>query len=464
MNIFDPQSCTTPRVLSSGEADSQISRSRVLPLSTNPREGWRPNLKGEIAVSLKEEILNSKRLKRSVLMTDRGDYRAEVSDTICSRVASYDVDEFNRSRQVSRSGTGILSPSHSVASRSRRDLIGNDDSYDLDEFEGDEDTELDEAGDNDTFRYRAEGEEGDEDDESDFLKEESSVQSRNPLPHQIPSSTENLPGTSATLAGNDSLRKGLLTSLVMNGTTLSTIPQPLDSSWDGGGNLPITLSGLEDQLNEGGKTARKLHDDVILDLKEAIERIGAPNKRQIHTLNLRSVYESYCVGGEPLYTHSKPADHSKSQGVCCLDYLFFSSHSLTPLKLLSIPQLTSLHGDDPSQSLITTDPYWDLPPPSFRDIFNNHQRDLPQSKETHRAFRNQEVAKIKEKLTKIIREGDSSGMYSKFWGGKWIPFACRNLQRCHSWLPNDAFASSHIALCAYFQVNEDYTSTQWTSS
>jgi hypothetical protein len=441
----------------------------VLPLSTNPREGWKPGLKGETAASLKEEIMNSKRLKRSVLMTDRGDYRAEVSDTIASRVASYDVDEFNRSRQISRSGTGILSPSQSIASRSRRELLpGNDDSsYGLDEFEDEEETELGDGGDNDTFRYRTEDGEGEEDDESDFLKEESS-----PDGHLLlPSSAENqLPGTSsATVAchGNsDSLKKGLLTSLAMNGTTLSTIPQPLESSWDDGGDGLLAAIGLEGQLNEGGRTARKVNDDVILDLKEAIERIGAPNKRQIHSLNLRSVYESYSVGGEPLYTHSKPADHAKGHGVCCLDYLFFSSHSLSPWKLLSIPQLTSLslQGDDPAQSLITTDPYWDLPPPSFRDIFNNHHRDLPQSKETSREHRSQEVGKIKEKLTRILREGDTSGMYSKFWGGKWIPFACVNLQRSHSWLPNDAFASSHLALCAYFQINEDYTATQWTSS
>jgi hypothetical protein len=62
-------------------------------------------------VSLKEEILNFKRLKRSVVMTDRGGYRAEVSDTICRRVASSDVEELVRSRQISRSATGALSPS-----------------------------------------------------------------------------------------------------------------------------------------------------------------------------------------------------------------------------------------------------------------------------------------------------------------------------------------------------------------
>jgi hypothetical protein len=497
VNIYDPQSCTTPRVLSSGEADVQIGRCRVLPLSTNPREGWKATLKGETAMSLKEEILNSKRLKRSVLMTDRGDYRAEVSDTISSRVASYDVEEFVRSRQISRSVTGALSPSHSTAdtvsasgsvSRSRRgNGNGNEDSsYAMDEFEDFEEdgTEGGERGDNDTFRYRTGeegewvGEEGERegDEESDFLKEEFSHGSD--VPDRILRSSATAP---ALGNGNGNEKRGLLTSLVMNETTLSTIPQPLESSWDDDNGNGLTFFGMEAQqqqlqqqlahelaqLNQGGKTARKLNDDVILDLKAAIDHLGARNQRQIHSLNLRSVYESYSIGGEPLFTHSKPADHVKNRGVCCLDYLFISSALLTPMKLLSLPQLTSLHGDDPSQSLISTDLYWDAPPPSFRDLFDNHQRDLQlplSSQEIRREYRAQEVNKIKEKLTRILR-GEREGQTGQMlWGGRWIPFASVNPQRSHSWLPNDSFASSHLALCAYLQINEDYTATQWTSS
>lgn len=460
INIFDPQSCTTPRVLT-GEVDRQIGRTRVLPLSTNPREGWKPSLKGEMSATLKDEIMNSKRLKRSLLMTDEGDYLPEVSDTICSRVASYDVDEFVKSRQISRAGTGNFSPGHNATGHNRKDFTNDDASYSLDGFEEDED--LSQEIDKDVFRYVAEDEDQ-HDDDNPFIPEESHSQITSKS-ERIESSTDNLPGTLLPSAStSDPLKKVMLNSLVLNTTTMSTIPQPYDSSWDDVllQNSLIGPDGTE--LNKGGKIARKVNDDVILDLKEAIEHVGAPNKREIHSLNFRSVYESYSIGGEPVYTQSKPADHVKCRGVCCVDYIFYSSHALKPFKLLSIPPLTSLSGDDPSESLVTTDPYWEVPPPSFRDIFDNHQRDLPPTKEVGREFRAQEVTKVKDKLTKILKESDSSGLYSKIWGGRWLPYTCSNRRKTHSWLPNDSFASSHMSLCAYFQINEDYTSTQWTSS
>jgi hypothetical protein len=425
-------------------------------LSTNPREGWKVGLKGESSAALREEILNAKRLKRSLLMTDDGDYLPEVSDHICSRVASYDVEEFQRSRQISRAGTGVFS--HSGGGLRNRSETG--DSYAFDEFE--EESGMVGEEDSDTFRYRTEEgtqqrqqEEEEEDAEERWDEEEEETR---------PDLSGTTRGKSTTSThGPQKSPEQMFPSLVLNGTTMSTIPQPHDSSWGDDGGIPSLGAAVSASLlNQGGKTARQLNDDVILDLKEAIERIGAPNKRQIHSLNLRSAYESCSAGGEPLYTHSKPADHSKSRGVACIDYIFFSAHSLSPLKLLSIPLLTSLAGDDPSESLVKLDAYWDPPPPSYRDLFNNHQRDLPPMQQEGRDQRLQAVRSMKERLARLLKEGDAG--QAKFWGGRWVPFACQNLKRTHSWLPNDSFASSHLSLCAFLQINDDYTSAQWTSS
>jgi hypothetical protein len=433
----------------------------VLPLSTNPREGWKGSLKGEVSVTLKEEIMNSKRLKRSLLMNESGEYLPEVSDNLCSRVASYDVEEFQRSRQLSRAGTGVFSPS-------LRNRAETGDSYAFDEFE-EEDTQAGLADDSDTFRYQTEegGVEGNHCEGEQEQQDEDWEEAEEPPPD--PSGGSGRGKSSRSTHGAPKSPQTMFPSLVLNGTTMSTIPQPHDSSWgdDDGGGVPMTgaLFGAAvstSLLNEGGKTARRLNDDVILDLKEAIERIGAPNRRQIHSLGLRSAYESSSVGGEPLYTHSKPADHSRSRGVECIDYIFFSSHSLSPLKLLSLPLLTSLSGDDPSQSLVKMDLTWDPPPPSFRDLFDNHHRDLPHGQQEGRDHRLQAVRNMKERLTRLLKEGDDGS--GRFWGGRWVPFATENLRRTHSWLPNDSFASSHLALCAFLQINDDYTSTQWTSS
>jgi hypothetical protein len=48
-----------------------------------------------------------------------------------------------------------------------------------------------------------------------------------------------------------------------------------------------------------------------------------------------------------------------------------------------------------------------------------------------------------------------------FWGGIWVPYVQTNQGRITSWLPNDIFCSSHVALGAEFEVLDQYISTQW---
>ena len=47
------------------------------------------------------------------------------------------------------------------------------------------------------------------------------------------------------------------------------------------------------------------------------------------------------------------------------------------------------------------------------------------------------------------------------WGGSWVPFAADNPQSRHYWLPNDAYSSSHLALCAEFVFKPENLLSGW---
>ena len=58
------------------------------------------------------------------------------------------------------------------------------------------------------------------------------------------------------------------------------------------------------------------------------------------------------------------------------------------------------------------------------------------------------------------KDEETSGEYIP-WGGRWLGYTINNPSRRHNWLPNDAFASAHISLCAHFQINEDMKTNEW---
>lgn len=78
---------------------------------------------------------------------------------------------------------------------------------------------------------------------------------------------------------------------------------------DARSNLTGSIGDMEADENSGKEEEddRSNGDgDYILDGRECLEHIGASNPRQVHTLSLRSAYESYSVGGEPIFTTSVP--------------------------------------------------------------------------------------------------------------------------------------------------------------
>ena len=118
--------------------------------------------------------------------------------------------------------------------------------------------------------------------------------------------------------------------------------------------------------------------------------------------------------------------------------------------------------DDPRESVICPDPYWFEPPRVFNDIFDNHsERGLVGGKlgKTEK-LQERDINAMIKKLEGVLQEGDGRDGI-QMWGGQWVPFPTSNLKKTNCWLPNEAYASSHISLCAHFQIDKDNKATEW---
>jgi hypothetical protein len=59
-------------------------------------------------------------------------------------------------------------------------------------------------------------------------------------------------------------------------------------------------------------------------------------------------------------------------------------------------------------------------------------------------------------------EADAAARQNFWIGARWLPAPMANPLRSHtSWLPNDRFCSSHIALCCEFEVVSEHLSSEW---
>jgi hypothetical protein len=436
-----------------GQPEKEIPSSRILPISTNPREGWKASLRGQMPEALRKLIEDPKRVRKSVIMSSAG-YHISVSDTVTNDVAVYDVDQFYSSRIITTSVSGSVQDAFpeddAIAGagavlgndipKQLPSLAGNSESQYSDDFE-DLDENEDRDGDASSFKYQVDGqwaEEEEEEREGDVLSERSvsmgegsilgtpSISTRQKS--QLARTPDEATDQDRSISSNNALGQSSFEDSHLN-TTIST-------------------------LNKGGDRARSANDDVILDLKEVTEHVGQFNKRHIHSLNLRSAYEAYSLAGEPYYTVSNP-DPSDDHGVCCMDYIFYSGHTLRPTKILAIPLLHRLQGEDPNEPIATADPYGCEPSTAFSEVFNNHERDLPPL-----FGKKADVDRMKSRLKSILDiscHQDSR----RFWGGQWPVVATPNLKKNNFWLPNECFVSSHISLSAHFQINEDLTSTKW---
>ncbi len=236
----------------------------------------------------------------------------------------------------------------------------------------------------------------------------------------------------------------------------------------------MRIANLEG-LRDISRSTSKLNDATYLDGADLFKRLGVPHPRMLHTLPLRSAYEQYGSGGEPLYTQSYPAEDGAC-GVTCTDYIFYSGNSMYAMELLACPELNQLSGENPREPMAAPDPMFAQPSEYFASSFGQHQQFVPKEGYGSKAVPNSTVQQAKkillEKLTKSYNAFENPAIdafkqsvgrkESEYWGGIWAPFVARNENRTMHWLPNDVFTSSHLALGSKFRFIEGNLVTNWT--
>lgn len=145
----------------------------------------------------------------------------------------------------------------------------------------------------------------------------------------------------------------------------------------------------------------------------ALRISGEKSIHQKHSLGLRSAYMSYASGGEPLFT-------TLSENLSgTVDYIFFSSHSLLPEAVLSLPNMQDLVCEDISQTDLTPNAgRWK--PSEWRGNSEAHD-----------------------------------------YAGEWSPYLRENSRRLKHRIPNATFPSNHLMLMANFQFSEPCCMSTW---
>jgi hypothetical protein len=232
----------------------------------------------------------------------------------------------------------------------------------------------------------------------------------------------------------------------------------------------MRIANLEG-LRDISRTTSKLNDSTYLDGADLFKHLGVPHARMLHTIPMRSAYEQYGSGGEPLYTQSYPAEDGIC-GVTCTDYIFYSGGAMYATEVLACPEISQLYGENPRELIAAPDAMFLKPKSVFASSFERHKQFIPKDGYGTNPVSNS-VAKnaaktLLESLTKSYSafenkaiENRKNEKESPYWAGTWAPFVSRNKHRSMHWLPNDVFTSSHIALAAKIHFVEGNLTTNW---
>lgn len=535
-NPVTAQTQLTPRTVT-GIRDLQVPRGKATPLSVNPREGWRDDLCGQADERVLAELSSIKSIYNTALrgaeVRDPSLFNAAITDSPRSKraivpqeFALSPCDHLGRPKWSLRQSEFVESPEDEDDARS---YISEISGFQLHGREGDAE---DDAG----------------HDEEKSIASRLLCAPHDPSIGQEGASQMVLAGPRLELggvgaAGNDGIGGGRLV-ICMDDAGLDNEPvtedrrgaifqrvatlviTDADDGSESGFESKVTdkdgesshssigsnklrahsdflrMRGLERQkaaleaeaaeiaasnlaaLRDTSRAARRLNDDTVLDGAELVRNLGRPDPRQKHNLSLRSAYESYSAGGEPLFTQSLPGE-GEIPGVACSDYIFYSGHQMFVLDVLSLPHLNQLRGDNPQTSISHADPYWQHAP-SFCNSLFNRQSDLQRQAAGPKAaatgvFSKSQLAEAKRLLGAALERSLAAGGYvdipnrdpvpdlkvkerpptQTYWGGAWMPTPGYNPRRCHSWLPNDTFCSSHMAIGARLDFIEGSVAALW---
>lgn len=232
------------------------------------------------------------------------------------------------------------------------------------------------------------------------------------------------------------------------------------------------------QLRDRSRVAARLNDDTFLDGTDLFYHVGKPHHRTLHDLILRSAYEQYSAGGEPLFTTSEPSEGHES-GVQCQDYIFYSKNQMHARKVLAIPDLGMLRGDNPREPLCQADPWTKEPTGVLRNCYNKQKQFEPKG-----GYGNVNASKASiESAKRVLRQelkssfdmlGRTGGQESGFegveageltspnyWAGIYTPLVDKNEGRSMNWLPNEEYCSSHVALVAHVAFIDGALGNEW---
>ena len=507
----------TPRTLE-GSVEVEMVKGRVLPYSTNPREGWKASLKGGTAEVLVEDMADLRRIDKSAIL-DYDGYLPSVSMDRLSKRASFEIGARSSSSRPSTNQPSALLASGPEVEEDNAML------FQLTSFnpEVEEPAPEMKVQESPNQRSTEKSKEADSDDGWEENMDQSrpaSMELSSPVKcneddisvdifrteSDIFESPSRTPGKIGIYKGG-SFNKGALSpensfldrpsfhesfnmediaakddesvfSLSnanprfqnLNKEKIHALQQAsMASTTDNVIDMPRKLEKAEsfvfdnDGVGPEGDFARYIDDDVILDGLAIMKNVGVPNRRVVHSLNLRSAYDGYCSGGEPLYTESMPKA-TGGNGAICTDYIFFTANSLVASRILSLPPLSQLRGDDPRQPVAVLDCNWSTPPPSLQPYYNRHHtlgvgpEILLDARDASDITKKQAVSKLKTTLRPLL---EAETHTEPIFGGFWSYFSSYNPQRTHSWLPNEQFGSSHIAICCEFFVYDDYVAIEW---
>lgn len=453
-----------------------MPRGRVLPIEANPRSGWKDGLHGQPHPVVSKEMHQDIVVLKSVLRDKQGYVRRYLNEYNEDIAALFDEEEAEEEREsaaqlaaatasasASASACAVESDADSAVPQSS-DLIAQDD---------DEVVQRDGDGEADAGEKAIDGgaECDDEEDEEydDLFVAEGSVTAAEANDQRDMLAWEN--------SLNDSLSA---VDLLEYGEELKEEERMQIFEREHAKILDRMIRKRLRVIHEANLREQDV-GGVLIDAREVLDSIGLQNSRQVHNLQLRSVYAGYSAGGEPLYTLSAPKERNR-MGTSCVDYIFYSSATISLRAHLSIPCLSQLReGTSPQQPCCVAQIDHSRPMHIARRAFDAPLKKLFQSlniatdgdllSSTDDPNSVQAVPRSKiEDAKRFLRRslvtshtaGNDGTQKGTLWGGKWAPLPTENHQRANFFLPNDVFASSHIALAAEFGLNEDLLAVRWS--
>lgn len=244
------------------------------------------------------------------------------------------------------------------------------------------------------------------------------------------------------------------------------------------------------QMRDMSRVAARLNDDTLIDGQDLFYHIGKPHHRTLHDLCLRSAYEQYSSGGEPLFTTSHPAEGGYS-GVQCQDFIFYSQHTMLTRKVLALPDLSMLEGMNPRETLCRADPWSPQPSGVMAGCFDHGKQFEPKNGYGNTAAGRASIDTAKRELREKLKEsfdlfnrkpGQDSGYEEAlggreehgesptissyltnptYWTGIFAPLVDRNERKTMHWLPNDEYNSAHLALVAHVGFIDGALGNEW---